>query len=285
MTNPGKNRNKKARGVPPRVVAALVLGLGGLCVLGLGAVLGARALRSIWHEQCRVGDHELDVVITTGKMVHRDVVTMHFGLTNGANLAEIPFARLRENLLERVPNIRDIRIERRLPNRVTIDITEREPLVRVGLPRSRNGKTGRVADAEGVVFQFSSNTSLLPLVREPAEPATPPGRKLVGNAAAALRLVKAAALPEFSEFQILEVETTHPDHLLVTLRNYDKAMIAWDHMLEDTRLSGESLHRQLKHLTEAMSTHLAPNTTMWNATDFGKEGRIYAGPLPRLGNQ
>jgi len=285
MTNAGKNRNRKANPASTRIVVALFLGLLGLCAIGAGAAIGIGVLRDIWREQCRVSDHELDVVITTGKMVHPDVVTMHFGLTNGANLATIPFARLRANLLERVPNIRDIRIERRMPNRVTIDITEREPLVRVGLPRARNGATGRVADADGVVFQFSSNTSLLPLVREPAEPATPPGRKLAGNAAAALRLVEAASQPEFSGLRVLEVETTHPDYLLATLGNYDKAKIAWDHMREDTRLSRESLRRQLKHLSEAISTHLTPNTTLWNATDFGKEGRIYAGPLPRLGNQ
>ena len=281
------SRKKKnaAEGVPHGgLIATLLLGGGILVGLAFGAKIGIGALIDIWREQCRVEDQELDVVITTGKMVHPDVITMHFGLTNGANLALIPFEHLRSTLLDSRPSIRDIKIERRLPNRVTVDVVEREPIARVSTRTSR-AETGRVADLEGVVFRFSNNTALLPLIREAAPSPTPPGKRLAGHAAAALRLVDVASQPEFADLRILEVDTSHPDYLLVTLSSYDRVKLAWDHMLENTRLSGESLRRQLKHLTEAMSTHLAPNTTMWNATDFGKEGRIYAGPLPRLGNQ
>lgn len=190
-----RNKKEKPEG-RGRLVACIVLGLFVVVGVCVGLSIGYNALKAVWQEQCRVADRELDVVITSGKMVHPDVVTLHFGLTNGANLATIPFARLRANLLERVPNIRDLHIERRLPNRVTVDVIEREPLVRVTSDASR-GETGRVADTEGVVFRFSHNTSLLPLVRETVDTPTPPGRKLVGNAAAALRLVEVAAdLPD-----------------------------------------------------------------------------------------
>ena len=76
-------------------------------------------------------------------MVHPDVITYHFGLTNGANLATIPFSQLREKLLKRVPNVRDIRIERRLPNRVTVEVIEREPIARIAPPTklTRDGFT------------------------------------------------------------------------------------------------------------------------------------------------
>ena len=59
------------------------------------------------------------------------LITLYFGLTNGANLATIPFADLRKKLLDRIPNIADLKIERRLPNRVTITVVEREPAVRI----------------------------------------------------------------------------------------------------------------------------------------------------------
>lgn len=277
MIKPGKSKNrvKANRGVAARVILALVLGLLVLGALGVGAAIGIGALKEIWLEQCRVTDRELDVVITTGKMVHPDVVTLHFGLTNGANLATIPFSERRANLLERIPNIRDIHIERRQPNRVTVDIVEREPLVRV-VSSATPKETGRVADAEGVVFRFSSGTSLLPLVRESANSPTSPGKKLTGNAAAALRLVEVASLPELSALRIVEVDTSNPDYLLVTLGNYDRAKIAWDHMQEDSRLARESLRRQLRHLSSIIATHLTPNTTLWIATDWGPGGRIYA---------
>ena len=270
-----KNRSKSSRGVAARIVVALILGLLVLGALGTGAAIGIGVLREIWLEQCRVTDRELDVVITTGKMVHPDVVTLHFGLTNGANLASIPFTERRANLLERIPNIRDIHIERRQPNRVTVDIVEREPLVRI-VSSSTPKETGRVADAEGVVFRFSSGTSLLPLVRESANPPTAPGKRLTGNAAAALRLVEVASQPELSALRILEVDTSNADYLRVRLGNYDWAQVAWDHMQEDSRLSRESLRRQLKHLSSTIATHLTPNNTLWIATDWGPGGRIYA---------
>ncbi|MGN0847312.1 MAG: cell division protein FtsQ/DivIB [Kiritimatiellia bacterium] len=262
------------------ILAALVV----LALIGAGIVFAFSALIGVWQEQCRVEDRELDVVITSGKMVHPDVVTLHFGLTNGANLAQIPYADLRLKLLARVPNIKDIRIERRLPNRVTIDVVEREPIVRVAPPRGRV-ETGRVADREGVVFPFSNNTALLPVIREAGELATPPGKKLTGHAAAALRLVEATAQPELADLRVLEVDTSHTDYLLATLGNYDRVKIAWDHMLEDTRQARESLTRQLRHVLQAINVHITPQTTLWIATDWGSPGRVYASDPARNGNQ
>ena len=104
------------------VAVGIVVVLLAAVVVGFSLAFGA--LRGIWREQCRITDPELNVVITSNKdeqrrMVHPEIVTLWFGLTNGANLATIPFAELREKLLSRIPNIHDMKIERRLPNRVT----------------------------------------------------------------------------------------------------------------------------------------------------------------------
>lgn len=252
------------------VMAALVVAL--VCV-GLSFAFGF--LRTLWQEQFRVDDPELNVVVTTGKMVHPDVVTFHFGLTNGANLATIPFAELRETLLEKVPNIRDIKMERRLPNRVVIDVVERVPIARIAGRRSRAARA-RVADAQGIVFRFSANTDDLPLVRETAEPVTPPGKKLPPAAAAAVRLVETLAEPEFTGLRVLEIDTSPRDYLLLTLADYSRAKIAWDHMLEDTNTARTSLRKQLTRLSKAIKTRISPQTTLWMATDFGTPGRVYA---------
>ena len=277
-----KRKSQNANGRTPIVAALLAV----LFVLGIAAValsIGFGQLRQIWREQFRVEDRDLNVVISSGKMVHPDVITLHFGLTNGANLATIPFAELRAKLLERVPNIRDIRIERKMPNRVTVDVLEREPLARILPPRGQT-ETGRVADLEGVVFCFSSNTALLPIVREATESATVPGKHLTGAASAALRLIELASQPDFSDIRVLEIDTSHKDYLLVTFGNYDRARIAWDHMLEDSRLSRDSLRHQLKNLSRAMAQHLTPRATLWIATDWRSPGRVYASD-PSRGNQ
>lgn len=266
------------------VASAIGAGVALLAAIGTGLAFGVGALADVWRGQYRVEDRDLDVVVTTGKMVHPDVIALHFGLTNGANLATIPFADLRLKLLDRVPNIRDIQIERRLPNRVNIAVLEREPLARVAPPRGR-AASDRVADQEGVVFRFSSNTALLPIIREADATPTPPGKRLTGHAAAALRLVEAAAQPEFADLRVLEAGTSHKDYLLVTLGTYDRVKLAWDHMDEDSLLSRESLRRQLRHLQGAINASMAPRGAVWIATDFGKTCHIYASDPARNGNQ
>jgi hypothetical protein len=260
------------------VVVAIVTLLVLLAAALMGISLGVSSLRKTWREQCVVTDRELDVVIDNRKdeqrrMVHPDIITLYFGLTNGANLATIPFADLREKLLGRIPNIADLKIERRLPNRVTITVVEREPAVRIATLKGR-ADSGRVADLEGVVFPFSSNVSALPVIREAT--ATPAGKRLTGMAAAAVRLVEEAALPDLADLSVLEVDTTHADYLLVTLGDYSRARIAWDRMCEDTRVSRTSLTNQLTRLSKAIATRVITQPTLWHATDYGSPGRVFA---------
>ena len=261
-----------------RVVVAIVTLLVLLAAALTGIAFGVSSLRKTWREQCVVTDRELDVVIDNRKdeqrrMVHPDIITLYFGLTNGANLATIPFAELRKKLLGRIPNIADLKIERRLPNRVTITVVEREPAVRITTLKGR-ADSGRVADLEGVVFPFSSNVSALPVIREAT--ATPAGKRLSGMAAAAVRLVEEAALPELADLSVLEVDTTHADYLLVTLGDYSRARIAWDRMCEDTRVSRTSLTNQLTRLSKAIATRVITQPTLWHATDYGSPGRVFA---------
>jgi len=268
-----KNSNAKPAGV--RIVVLLVLALAVLGGIAVGATIAFNRLDAIWTEQFRVTDRDLDVVITSGKRVHPEIITLTFGLTNGANLAEIPFARKRADLLERFPNIRDIRIERRLPQRVNIEVIEREPAVRV-VSKNVRGENGRVADIEGVVFRFAGETGTLPAIYESTDTPTLPGKKLSGLAAAALLLVETASAPEFPDFRIRAVETSAPDYLLVTLSNQDTVQLAWDHMLDRSPASRKSLARQIENVQSVIRTQLYPHPTLWLATDWNKPYRVTA---------
>lgn len=287
-------KNTRDKNTPRIVILALFAALTILAGAGIGVFFAYNTLKDMWLQQCRVEDREIDIVITSGKMVHPDVITLHFGLTNGANLAHIPYAELRNDLLKRVPNIKDIKIERRMPNRVTVDVFEREPIARVARGR-RKGESGLVADAEGVVFRFSNNTAQLPVIREDSKAKTQPGEKLTGPAAAALRLIEAAAHPDLVDLRVLEVDAApegldknskkNNDYLLITLGNFDRVKIAWDHMADDTRLARESLTKQLKRIAKAINLNITPRNTVWIATDWGSPGRVYAADSSRNGNQ
>jgi len=284
MIKRAKNDGKKRIWM---IVALSVLTLALMGGIIFGLVRMGQVVNGVWQEQCRITDRDLDVVITSsGKMVHPDVVTLHFGLTNGANLATIPFNELRKRLLERVPNVRDLHIERRMPNRVTIEVQEREPVARIST-RREPAITGRVADADGVIFWYNVGDTIaqLPLVRESSDQPTAPGKRLTGLSAAALRLIEAASMPELAELKVREIDTSRKDYLYATFANLDHAHIAWDQMKDDTAISRSSLQKQLKNLFHAISTRLTPTGTTWLATDWGPHSRITAsGSVNRAGN-
>jgi hypothetical protein len=103
-----------------------------------------------------------------------------------------------------------------------------------------------------------------------------PGERLAGRSAAALMLVETAALPDLMALNVQEVDATPKDYVLVTLGNYSRAKVAWEHMDTDSRISRDSLKRQLKRLLDALNTNLASSTATWIVTDYGTPGRVYA---------
>ncbi len=273
------------------VVAAIVLVGGGVACWG--AAIGFRALRSIWLEQFRVQDSAIDVIVTTpGVNVIPEIITFHFGLTNGANLATIPYQEKSRELIARNPNIRSISIERRLPRRVIIDVKEREPAVRIVAAKGTES-AGLVADYDGVVFRTFKAPSQLPVMRESAETRHTPGQHLEGHAYAALQLVHVLAdaaegksdAPELAALRVREINTSKKDYLLVTLDDYSTAEIAWDRMGEESEIAQKSLHRQLLHLSQAIATRLTPRSIRWIVTEYEKGGRVYAADPARLGER
>ena len=287
-----RNKNIRGESAARRTTMLAVILLVGAAATCCGLALSFGALRDVWREQFGVRDSRIDVVVSSsGNIVQPDVITIHFGLTNGANLATIPFNELHASLMKRIPNIRNMKIERRLPRRVTIDVEERVPAVRIAPPKGK-ADSGRVADFDGVVFRYF-NSDPMPIIRESAEHCAAPGEYLIGNAAAALQLIKfladatdakgASGAPELADMRVLEIDTSKKDYLFVTFCDYSTAQIAWDRMGEGSERSSTSLKRQLVHLAQAMSARLTPRTTRWIATDFGPGGRVYATDPSRTG--
>ena len=244
-------------------IAALVI----LGALATGVTLGYLKLRGLWLEQCVLRDLDRQVTIESGRRVKPDVIREAFGLKEGANLALVDFAARREEALRKYPSIKTIDISRRLPDGVAITVTEREPFVRVNL-RNVKGESGRVADLEGVVFQCRRGTAMLPSIRENEAPGTQPGEKLSGHALAALSVLRVAAEPDFSELSILEIDTSRPDFLLLTLGNYSRAKLCWDGMDRPSPASDAELRTRLTNLQRTIATNLSP-ALIWNATIHG----------------
>ena len=258
------------------IAAAAVIGLVALALAAWGLKVAYGKLAEVCERQCCVTDSGEQVEVISGKIVPAQLIVNHFGLTNGVNLAQVPFDTLRERLLRDMPNLKDVKISRRLPNHVRVEVSERVPVVRV-IGSGANASANNAADREGVVFWYPRrDTALLPIIREAKRNTSAPGERLTGMARAALMLLEEAAAPEFSALKIQEVDTFKPDYLFATLGDSSRAKIAWIDMEKPTKASRISLTNQLTRLTLALKTNLAAGTKLWNATDLGTPGRVYA---------
>jgi hypothetical protein len=258
------------------IAAAIVIGLVMLALAVWGIRVAYGKLAEVCERQCCVTDSGEQVEVISGKIVPAQLIVNHFGLTNGVNLAQVPFDTLRERLLQDMPNLKDVKISRRLPNHVRVEVSERVPVVRV-IGSGAHASANNAADREGVVFWYPRrDTTLLPIIRESGKNTSAPGARLSGSALSALWLLEEAAAPEFSVLKIQQVETFKQDYLFATLGDSSRAKIAWEDMDKDTKASRTSLRRQLKRLSQAMQSNVAAGTKLWNATDWGVPGRIYA---------
>jgi predicted small integral membrane protein len=140
---------------------------------------------------------------------------------------------------------------------------------------ARRTATGRVVDAEGVVFIRQAGTQLLPTIFERESRFTKPGQRLSGRALAALRLLEFCRDGEAAKLGIQRVNATRPDDLVAILGNYSQAKIAWEGMDAPTAETRAAMEKQVTHLVQAFQTRLATpsngvvSTVTWNATEPG----------------
>ncbi len=241
-------------------------------ILTLGGWAGWKLFNSYYfHSPALFVLHNVheNVAITTGKTLTPDLVCEVLGLREGINLFSIPIDQKRRELLEQAPNIRDITIVRRMPDKMTINIIEREPLARVG-------PNGRVVDEEGVVFVRYAGTGGLPMIKGSDEfLQIKPGDRLHGNEMAAVRLVNSSLRPE-CRLRLLALDTTKEDYLLLTFSDYRQAKFAWDGMQDDEKDTGVRMQRQFDRLAQAMDSKIGHSRLMWDAT---QPDRIFAMPV------
>ena len=210
-----------------------------------------------------------NVTITTGKTLTPDLVCEVLGLRENTNLFSIPIEAKRRELLDQAPNIRDITIVRRMPDKMTINIVEREPIARVG-------PNGRVVDEEGVVFVRYAGTGGLPLIKGSDEfSQIKPGERLLGNEMAAVRLVNNTLRPE-CRLRLLVVDASKEDYLFLTFSDYRQAKFAWEGMQDEQKNTVARMQLHFDNLAKAMESAIGKPRVMWDAT---LPSRIFAMPV------
>lgn len=254
--------------------ALLLVGGAGIVILTLW---GGWALFKNYYFQTKalftIQDMRQDVSVVTGKMVKPDFVYEAFGLTNGVNQFSVDIEEQRKRFLM-TPNVRDISITRTLPNKLAINIIEREPVAQVS-----PGPRGLVTDEAGVIFMRYADTGMLPLIRVSDEFAqVSPGDRLSGMEMAAIKVILSAQRPGF-KLRIVEVNARNDDYLLLTFSDYRKAKFAWKGMKDCLCEKNDSafyLQRQLDRLASSMESVIGQPRQIWDAT---QADRIYAMPI------
>ena len=279
----------------------LVLGIALVCTLIAGVCIGYSRLSDIYHEQFALANQEDQVTIVvpparqglgeTKPPLAAETVIALFGLTNGANLAQVDFAGLRTRILAEQHAIKDLAVHLQPTSRVarasatrpyenfmhvTISATVRDPVAILSYAGDRALRT--VVDSEGIAFEKRFDPKFLPRILERERTRTKPGQRVSGRTLAALRLIdhcQQTATPgeDFAtddNIRIRQVDTTPPDFLLAYLSNGHKAKFAWEGMDEQLPGSQEAMMRQVRHLRAAIKSNLAVSgyttSITWNAT-------------------
>jgi cell division septal protein FtsQ len=273
---PGKlaSGNRRVTGVVTGLPSGVKLALGLLALAGgvaLASTVGWKLFETYYFRSKQLfvlRDLRTSVSITTGKTLTPDLVCEVMGLREGVNLFSIAIDQKRRELMEQAPNIRDISIVRRMPDKVAITIIEREPIARVG-------SNGRVVDEDGVVFVRYADTGGLPMIKgSDLLSQVKPGDRLRGKEMAAVKLVSNALRPA-SRLRLLVLDAAKDDYLLLTLSDHRQAKIAWDGMSDDEKDTEAKMQRQFDQLAMAMESEIGRNCLMWDATH---PGRIFATP-------
>lgn len=265
--------NKIERNAHGRLLVLLAACVVVSAVVGLAVCYNQ--LRAIWLEQCVIQDPARQVSVSEGKMVPADTLAESLGLKQGANLALIDFEQKRKDVLKRIPNLRTLSVTRTMPDKVTVVTEERSPIAQLNV-HGRKSTSGKVVDADGMVFIHQNGTRMLPVIREAQAPGTSCGSLLTGHALAALQMIEICRDPEFQELGVLEIDASRPGYLLATLGDYSRAKIAWQGMGEKSAAAKGNLRHQLSRLAKVIRSRVGEGSTVWNATDTSGTGYIYA---------
>jgi len=214
------------------------------------------------------------ITVNSGKTLTPEVIFGVLGLKEGVNVFDLQIDQKRKELMERTANIRDISIVRRMPNKLIINIIEREPIARIGM----TGTEGRVVDEEGVVFNRNAGIGALPFIKGAENIAyLKPGDRLHGMSMSAVRLVLNAQRPKV-RLRLLELDTMKEDYLLLTFSDHRQAKFAWDGMDDDEKETVLRMQTHFDELCTYMESDAGRICLMWDAR---VQGRI-AATLPGI---
>jgi len=203
---------------------AITLLRGGLIVLGVCVVVGILWFTVIRGWQLLFDDNPKFIVKTVevipAKMAAEEQIQRLTRIREGVNIFSLNLPEIRRDFLNRRPEIRDIQIERVMPDTVRIVVIERTPIMRN--PRdSRN-----VIDFEGYVFALASAQDGLPYLHAEEWRTLQPGQHMGEKVIMAMRVLDVLGGQEGQQLRLRIEGVDIRSSLFLILINADRREIA-----------------------------------------------------------
>ena len=184
-------------------------------------------------------DYRLSTIeIHTDGALQRDQILKAGGLREGLNIFSINLAQVHDRL-ERLSQVDEVQVERKMPNEIDISITERKPIAWMTSEKTVTdpfaSDAAFLVDARGVLMKEKKllpEYLALPLITGCSSEALVPGKTVDSlEAKAALELLRLTTTSFMqTRFQIREVDVSKGYCLLVTDKNHTRAMFGFDHL-------------------------------------------------------
>jgi len=162
--------------------------------------------------------------ITTGRMLTTEKVKSLTGIREGTNIYSHHLANVRRDFLRAHPNVRDIRIERVMPDTIRILVIEREPKVKM------LGSPGRVIDFDGYIFVLESShesmSATLPSLKSSEWTTLQSGQRASERVRQALRVLDVIEGRRMN-LRIVGLDTTSAHFLVLQTEDRREIALPW----------------------------------------------------------
>ncbi len=165
----------------------------------------------------------------TDGVLAADRVRQIIGVSEGCNLFCINLPSIRHKFLQDQPSVRNIRLQRLLPDALDIVVSERIPIARLSREKRE------VVDFEGYIFtiQLAQESLLdrLPILVSEEWANLHSGQRISNRPRAALSVLDTADALRLS-FKIIALDTTGSHYLLLQTADRREIALPWDQIME-----------------------------------------------------
>ena len=229
-----------------RLPPAAVLPVAILAIAALGAMI-------VWRTAAWLFWNNPDYTIKTltvhieGQSVTPAMVRELTGIAEGTNLFAVNLADARRQFLARKPEVRTMVLQRHMPDTMTIDVTERMIVARLG----RWGAYG--VDRDGWVFPAKPTGREIPVISGCSDATLKPGTRADQPVLNAIEVLDACTRSRAGErVHIASIDVSAKDWVELYLAAGERIRLAWPGMGTTVPDARVALERKLAQLTNAL---------------------------------